>query len=330
MLTVTADVHVLMSTYNGQSYLERQIGSILQQTVAVKLFVRDDGSTDDTPSLLETLSSAGRLEWERGPNLGVTGSFFRLLRKCSGNANYVAFSDQDDVWLSTKLGRAIAMLEGMAPSTPALYCSRATITDDQLNPIGLTPLWPRPPAFGNALVENIVSGCTIVLNRPAQHLLLSAPAPKGAIFHDWWCYLVVSSLGLVFFDPEPSILYRQHRNNAVGATVSRLGRTMRRIGRQFVRDSLGLILAQAEEFSRHYQSRLSTEFAEILSLLLAGRRSLMARERLLFDRRIFRQHAHDDALLRLRFAVGPWSTQQDAEMSATRRLETKRRFYSVI
>ena len=97
-----------------------------------------------------------------------------------------------------------------------------------------------------------------------------------------------------------------------------------------MRDLLGLILAQAEEFSRHYQSRLSTEFAEILSLLLAGRRSLMARERLLFDRRIFRQHAHDDALLRLRFAVGPWSTQQDAEMSATRRLETKRRFYSVI
>src|SRR5262245_27984658 len=329
MLTVTTNVHVLMSTFNGQSYLERQVFSILRQTVPVKLYVRDDGSTDNTPDLLETLTSAGHLEWERGANLGATASFFRLLRKCSKDADYVAFSDQDDVWLPTKLGRAIAMLEGVAPSTPALYCSRATITDEHLNPIGLTPLWPRPPAFGNALVENIVSGCTIVLNRPAHRLLLSTPAPKRAIFHDWWCYLVVSALGLVFYDPEPSILYRQHGQNAVGATVSFLGRTMRKVGRQLVQDSLGLILAQAGEFSEHFHSRLSTEFAETVSSLLAGRNSLVARERLLFDRRIFRQHAHDDALLRLRFAVGPWSTQQDTETQTTRRVDTRRRLYSI-
>jgi glycosyltransferase involved in cell wall biosynthesis len=327
---VAANIHVLMSTFNGQAFLERQIGSILHQTVAAKLFVRDDGSTDGTPSLLKKLSSAGQLEWERGPNLGATRSFFRLFLRYSGNADYVAFSDQDDVWLPTKLGRAIAMLEGVPPSTPALYCSRATITDEQLNPIGLTPLWPRPPAFGNALVENIVSGCTIVLNRSAKHLLSSAPAPERAMFHDWWCYLVVSALGSVFYDPEPSILYRQHRHNAVGATASRPGRVMRRVRRQFLQDSLGLILAQAEEFSYYYHSRISGEFAEILSMLLAGRRSLLARERLLFEKRIFRQHAHDDALLRLRLAVGPWRTPDDADKATAQETETRRRTHSVI
>jgi glycosyltransferase involved in cell wall biosynthesis len=319
-----------MSTFNGQLFLERQIGSILNQTVPVKLFVRDDGSTDDTPGLLEKLSAAGRFEWEQGPNVGVKESFFCLLRKHSGNADYVAFSDQDDVWLPTKLGRATAMLEGVAPSTPALYCSRATITDEQLNPIGLTPLWPHPPAFGNALVENIVSGCTIVLNQSARQLLLSTPPPERAMFHDWWCYLVIAALGSVFYDPEPSILYRQHRHNAVGADVSLFGRAKRRIRRQFVQDSLGLILAQADEFSDYYQSRISAGFAEILSMLLAARGSLIARERLLFDKRIFRQHAQDDALLRLRFAVGPWRMPDETHRAAARALELRRRRHVVI
>src|SRR5262249_37558990 len=155
-------------------------------------------------------------------------------------------------------------------------------------------------------VENIATGSTIVLNRPAIKLLLGPPIAGRALCHDWWCYLVVSALGKVLYDPEPSLLYRQHRHNAIGASPSPIRRAFKRIKRQFEQDTIGIIIAQAEEFARRYQMLLSSDRAQILSALLHARRSLVAREMLLFDKRIFRQYAHDDALLRLRFAAGPW------------------------
>jgi glycosyltransferase involved in cell wall biosynthesis len=299
-------IHVLMSTFNGAPYLEDQIESILRQTVTARLFVRDDGSTDHTPYLLQKFSRAGHLQWMQGQNLGVADSFLRLLSTCSANADYVAFSDQDDVWLTDKLERAIRRLKDVREQEPALYCSRAVVTDASLRSIGLTPLWPKQPAFGNALVENIATGCTIVLNRPAINLLLEPPRIGRAIFHDWWCYLVVSALGTVLFDPEPSLLYRQHRDNAVGASPSPIRRAWKRIRRQFEHNTIAIIIAQAEEFSRRYETMLSPDKAQILSTLLKARRSIVAREMLLFDKQIFRQFPQDDALLLLRLTVGPW------------------------
>jgi glycosyltransferase involved in cell wall biosynthesis len=295
-----------MSTYNGEPYLREQVDSIVRQTVPARLFVRDDGSIDGTRNLLETLSSYHDIMWSYGANLGSTASFFHLLRKYSDAAEYVAFADQDDVWLPAKLERAVIALLHTGQRRPALYCSSATITDKRLKPLGTTPIWPRRPAFGNALVENIASGCTIVLNRPAIELLTAGPVPRHTPCHDWWCYLVVSAFGTVVYDSNPSLLYRQHRNNVIGATPSPVKRLFNKVARQFKQDSLAIILAQAEEFALHYGWQLSPRKRASLNALLAGRHSLVARERLLFDRRIFRQRKSDDALLRLRFASGLW------------------------
>ena len=176
---MSATVHVLMSTFNGEAHLKQQIASIFEQTHAARLFVRDDGSTDSTRRLLAELTTGRRAQWWSGQNLGATQSFFRLFEQCSKSAEYIAFSDQDDVWLPAKLERAIAALRNIDRKEPALYCSSATITNDRLQPIGLTPLWPKPPAFGNALVENIATGCTVVLNRPAIHSASCRAAPSG-------------------------------------------------------------------------------------------------------------------------------------------------------
>ena len=313
-------VHVLMSTHNGERYLQEQIDSIVRQTVPSRLFVRDDGSTDGTPQLLERLSSIHGIAWSRGPNVGSTASFFQLLRKRSSEAEYLAFADQDDVWLPAKLERAAIALSQAGWRRPALYCSSATITDRRLKPLGTTPIWPCDPAFGNALVENIACGCTIVLNRPAIDLLTDGPTPQHAPCHDWWCYLVVSAFGKVIYDSKPSLLYRQHRNNLIGATPSPVKRWFGKVARQFKQDSLAIILAQAEEFSRCYGWQLSPCKAATLNGLLAGRDSLVARERLLFDPSIYRQSKSDDVLLRLRFATGPWPAPavKDAEALSRR------------
>jgi hypothetical protein len=100
-----------------------------------------------------------------------------------------------------------------------MYCSRLLLVDDALRPIGRSPLPRRGPAFENALVENIATGCTIVLNAAARQLLLRSLPADGVRMHDWWAYLTLSAFGRVVYDPEPRILYRQHGGNVVGAAT---------------------------------------------------------------------------------------------------------------
>ena len=105
------NVTVLMSTYNGETYLKEQIDSILaQEGIRVKLLVRDDGSKDSTQQILDDYSKRGLLEWYKGENLKSARSFMNLVDTVSLDADYYAFSDQDDFWEKDKLSRAIDML----------------------------------------------------------------------------------------------------------------------------------------------------------------------------------------------------------------------------
>ena len=102
---------VLMSTYNGEKYLQVQLDSILsQENVDLELLVRDDGSTDSTKTILERYQSEGKLTWYSGKNKKPAYSFFDLLGKCK-DADYYAFADQDDFWHEDKLINAIKRLE---------------------------------------------------------------------------------------------------------------------------------------------------------------------------------------------------------------------------
>ena len=104
-------VCVLISTYNGERFLEEQIASIIaQKGVEVDILVRDDGSSDMTCSLLERWQKEGKLKWYKGENLGFARSFMNLLKTASGY-DYYAFCDQDDIWLEDKLQRAVTALE---------------------------------------------------------------------------------------------------------------------------------------------------------------------------------------------------------------------------
>jgi hypothetical protein len=131
----------------------------------------------------------------------------------------VSFCDQDDVWMADKTARAIAALKTVAREVPALYCGRTLHCDEGLRPLRPSPLFTRPPSFRNALVQNIGGGNTIVLNRAAFRMLAAASTRVEAVVsHDWWMYqLVAGSGGIVIYDREPGLLYRQHDGNAVGA-----------------------------------------------------------------------------------------------------------------
>lgn len=219
-------VAVLLAHYNGAELLGEQLQSLGAQTHRDwSLILSDDGSSDDWSGKVADFAASepGRRVWVvNGPRRGYAQNFLSLACAAGPGVPFAAFSDQDDVWLPDKLERALAALAYVAPGVPALYCSRTMVCDHDLVPIGLSPFFGKSPGFRNALVQSIGGGNTMVLNRAALDLLQdTARHATGIVSHDWWTYQIVSgSGGRVIYDMEPSLLYRQHGANLIGANAS--------------------------------------------------------------------------------------------------------------
>ena len=296
------EVEVLLSTYNPNHYLVELLESVRQQTYPyVGLSVRDDGSQAGArrcvESLLERYPNA-RFSW--GENLGPRDSFLTLLSGVHGAASYAAFCDQDDVWNAEKLEVAVEAIEGL--EGPAMYCSAIQLVTSELKPIALHRRCVRGPAFANALVENIATGCTIVLNRAAIDLIVSR-LPRRAIMHDAWSYLVISACGTVIYDPEPRVRYRLHDKNAIGVATDLLSEIARRTRRQCRSGRDRQLTAQAEELRALFGAELSVSvLKELATFLDSASRPI---DRLVYSVRggAFRQRRIDDLIFRLLYLL---------------------------
>jgi glycosyltransferase involved in cell wall biosynthesis len=288
---------VLLSTYNAGSYLKPLVESVLaQESVSVRLVIRDDGSTDKTCTQLRQWAERGDVEVEFGSNIGACQSYFRLLSAPARNDELVALCDQDDVWLPQKLAAACDSLEGSGLA-PALYCGRLAITDEDLRPIGLSPIPKRELAVANALVENAVMGPTVVINE-AGRALLAQHLPQFAVMHDAWAYLVFSGLGKIVYDREPRTLYRLHHGNRIGLSRSSAAR-MRRLVQHRAFDYLPQQLQQAREFERIYGALLSPNDRRAVARFCREPEHISERVQLAFGGYVYRQRAIDAMLLRL-------------------------------
>ena len=218
-------VAILMCTFNGASFIQEQLDSIATQTHQNwTLFVSDDGSTDDTLNLIEDFAAKGhQVTLFDGPKEGGAENYMSLLRKMDiSKTAMLAFCDQDDVWTNDRLARGIDALDTRPADVPALYCSGLWVTDDTLSNPRLYEPRRRTPGFRNALVQNIASGNTVLLNTSGAKLAIGQAAQAGqVVVHDWWLYqLVTGAGGSVIHDPEPTIYYRQHGQNQIGANDS--------------------------------------------------------------------------------------------------------------
>ncbi len=260
-------VEVLMSTFNGARFLPEQIASIQAQThPAVRLVVRDDGSTDGTVGVLADLD----VPMDQGQNLGVPRAFFQML-DASGEADFYSLADQDDVWEADKLARAVAALSGV--DGPALYCARVMVTDEQLRPLYPHELPRRGPSFANALVQNIALGCTIVLNRAARDLVRER-WPAECVMHDAWLYLVIAGCGTVVYDEQVVVQYRQHGGNTVGMGSGPVARLAGRVRRQLSPDGPRKHSGQDRELLRLFPEDLHQEAQTLLLSFLNAQGSL--------------------------------------------------------
>jgi len=225
-------VAILLCTYNGQRYLGEQLDSVATQTYPHwRMWASDDGSQDDTPSILTEYRSkwsSGRLSIVQGEAQGFVANFLSLCCRHEIQADYYAFCDQDDVWEADKLRRAIACLQTVPADIPALYGARTRLVDANNHELGLSAPFMRPPGFAHALTQNIASGNTMVFNHAAIALLRDAGSKVTVVAHDWWLYLLVSGAGgRVFYDAYPSVRYRQHGGNLVGMKTHGLARLVR-------------------------------------------------------------------------------------------------------
>lgn len=230
-----------MGSYNGGRYIAEQLDTIANQTHRDwRVIASDDGSSDDTLQILEAYSlrwGDDRLKIRSGPGQGFCRNFLSMAAAQDLQADYYAFSDQDDLWDSGKLERAIEWLKTIHSQVPALYCGRTRLADYAGNHFGLSSLFIQPPGLGNALVQNIAGGNTMVFNEAARKLLVAAGDNVIVPSHDWWLYILVSACGgVVKYDQEPMVTYRQHDKNIIGSNTglkARISRIKRLISGQF-------------------------------------------------------------------------------------------------
>ena len=221
----TPKVAVLLCTMQGQRFLAEQLNSIATQTHPTwEIWASDDGSDDHTHAILEYYQSHwgdDRISIHAGPAVGSTANFLSLTCRADSDADFFAYADQDDIWESDKLERAVAWLSTVPAEVPALYGSRTLLVDARNQHIGYSPLFAKPPSFRNALVQNVAGGNTMVFNRAARDLLRRAGENVQAVTHDWWAYMVVTGCGgQVYYDAYPTVRYRQHENNLIGSNNS--------------------------------------------------------------------------------------------------------------
>lgn len=269
---------MLLSTYNGETFLPAQLDSIHRQKgVEAVAFVRDDGSTDQTASILEEYSNVMTLGYAVGGNLGPARSFWELVLT-TPDGDYFALCDQDDVWLPDKLLTAISKLGPPQSATPRLYYSAVTLVDRFLSPVNSGRRTRGVGAFGSGLIFNPAAGCTMVFNRALLEKLRQYPDVQFAM-HDAWIYRVAYAISSeIIYDTESHILYRQHTSNAVGANQSFRQKVVRRfsyvLGRSRLRE------CDARSLLKGYGNEMPEENRELIDAIAnyrhdAGKRLLL-------------------------------------------------------
>lgn len=296
-------VKVLLSAYNGEKYIEEQIESILNQSYkSIELYIRDDGSKDHTPEILQKYEGDDRIHVLMGENVGFIKSFFALIKDC-GDADYFAFADQDDVWLPDKISMALEKLEAEAEGEPLLYFSNYDYYDGEMRfkEHGRKPT--LEPSFRNALVDCMTLGFNSVFNKAAHDIMLEH-IPEYSCGHDWWTYMICSGMGKVVYDDRVTVKYRRTGDNVSPGGMGFLKFQVWRFKKFFVNDYFANVRKQLQEFYRLYADKLREEDLKLLRLFSKEKYHLGTALKKVFYPKRFRCGIMDEMFVRFIFLIG--------------------------
>ena len=272
-------IEILLATYNGEKYLKDQINSILNQSYKNwRLLIFDDASVDETCNIIKFYEEkySDKIKCFRAVknSKSVKKSFSKLL--AFSRAEYLCLADQDDVWGKDKLKccfEYIKKIEEQNKDVPILVHTDLFVVDENLNVIAssmmkLQKLKSKEKTFRQLLVQNNITGCTVLMNRKLAELC--GEIPEGALMHDWWLGLVACAFGIVKFLNKSTVYYRQHQNNFVGAkNVFSLKYFLNRVfNAKDVKKRIKLTYAQSEEFLKMYEEMLTYDNINILKKYL--------------------------------------------------------------
>lgn len=218
---------ILLSTYNGSYYIQEQLDSICHQDFdgEVVIYIRDDGSSDNTVDIVKSFSSLGkgnkRIILTEGENIGVHRSFLAILNEAP-QADYYAFCDQDDYWYHNKINTAVEYLK--REDGPALFYSGYEVVDSLLNKICEEPIkYDAHRSVTQIIFQNKVPGCVMVFNKALLDRVWAVKDIDSVIMHDAYIMCIAFLTGTITSSFLPLIKYRQHGSNALGYGSKKMG-----------------------------------------------------------------------------------------------------------
>jgi len=282
------EVTVLVAAYNSEKYIEALLRSLLAQTHGgLDIVLRDDGSSDETLSIAKKVSDADgrvRILEKEGKGPSAKTNFSALLSGTDGD--YTMFCDADDVWQRDKVEKTLSLMlktEAEHAGVPVLVHTDLTVSEEDLGVIapslfGYEKLSPERKSFKNLLAQNNVTGCTVMINRRLRET--AGEIPDDAVMHDWWLALIAAALGEIAVLYEPTILYRQHGKNQIGAyDAGSLRSALRKVrAKETNRAVYSAMFRQAGCFADSYKDLISEQqyedakrYSEMASLSKLGK-----------------------------------------------------------
>lgn len=285
-------VTVIMSTYNGEKYIEAQLNSLLEQSgVLINLLVRDDGSRDNTVTIVNSYSDKfNHVRVIKGNNVGATASFFSAAKSALDDefkADFYAFCDQDDIWLPDKLIIGIKKICDKNKNMPVLYFSNLMLmnTDGKLMGKLLDDSVVCCNKY-NAMAAIYTYGCTCVFNKCALEKFCCL-YENNIIFHDNWMYAVCVFLGEAVYDTKPNILYRQTGSNVSGDKKKGIGLWIQRIKKIFyLNDNDHVYENIANKLIKYFETYIECEDLALLTHICNYRKNIKDKIYLLLTKRM--------------------------------------------
>lgn len=295
-------VTILLASYNGEKFLTEMIDSVLNQTYEnIRLVLSDDNSKDSSVQILEkyALENPERvIHYRSGQRFGCAQKhFMHLLMKFYHDSDYIMFCDQDDVWHKNKVEITLKRMKELeeGQDIPVLVHTDLRVVDGDLNEI--SPSFCKHSGLnGNRvelnklLVQNVVTGCTVMLNGALARIGVKNEITDAVMMHDWWLALIASAFGKIGFVDEPTIDYRQHGNNSVGAkNVYSLSYIASRLKAGRMKKSLSEAAGQAQEFVNCFGDSLSPELKKTVQDFARTREAnLFVRDRIYIKHKLYK------------------------------------------
>ena len=296
-------VIICMSTYNGEKYLAEQIESLLNQTYKnIEIYVRDDGSKDNTPNILKEYEKQGKIHFIEGNNVGVVQSFYDCLKSAYDKGDIFAYCDQDDRWHEDKIEKAVKAIENETQDIPLLYFSEFNYCDENLKYLNKSNLNKKGATFQNSLVECISFGISEVFNKKLAQKIIESGTEK-VCFHDWWAYMIAAGLGKVLYDNEATVEYRRTGNNVSPSGKGGIQLQIYRIKKFLLGKYFKNIREQINKYNILFSKELSNKNKKIIDMF-SLKYSFAKSIKKVFYIKSFRQRAIDEIMCRILFLFG--------------------------